>query len=433
MRLLNRTIRYTMHLFFIHSLLIMSSNGQEIKISKKRFHQPVQVALREPIAFGSILSNAIVVTEKKILFYDQRGNLFAEREYLHPIGVTFSKQGRYLGVIERIRLPEKGRLGEFELQILDCNNNLLWKKKGDWEYEGPRGPKTLFISDKDGRLITFEDAWTFNIYDNKGNLVKKVKLFEGKPNWLLGIRGEFSDDGEYFVTASQERPASPGREKPLVKIPLRGPLKGQKIVSPPYLPRNGNPWVFLFDCQGNELWRRPLPESETETVGISPHGRYVLVGGYTRKYSNVVSMRVFLFDKEGQKKGEYDLSFHSYSFSGDEKYLVLCNEEKIKFIKPITGKILWEKRMKKRIISPSVSNNGRLLIISGIHTPGEEDFKNPEIIVFDRYGRELLKKKFPDERVKFKYGKFDQGQISSDGRSIISIFKGVIFKLRIEE
>jgi len=382
-------------------------------------------------------ANMIITTDEEILFYGENGNIISRRSHKSPYDVEYSKQGKYVGLTEILQEPEKVRNGLYIFYLIDNQSRVLWEKTGEIEYEadeyGGKGPGRVFISDKDGISIVFHRPWVFDMYDSTGKLFKTVKLLEGKRSQIMAVGSSYcdwSEDGNYFAVSSQEQGSSPGK-KLTTRIPVRGPMKGKKIISPARAPKSGNPWVFLFDRFGNEIWHRRIPDYQGTGISVSPKGKFVVATGITRTLTEF-DRHIYIFDRAGKEIKTLNMAFHGQAFSEDGKFVLLYGGKTAKFIELSTGSLLWQRKFLEFMFSCSVSNNGNRIVVATRNY--KKDNSEPKVSIFNQRGEVVLTEAFVNEKWRKYYGrKTDRIKLSSDGKRLVVFFKNKIANFKIED
>jgi len=317
---------------------------------------------------------SIVAYPDEIAFYDTARRVLARvplDSTLHP-GAGFSTGGRYAGV--------KTLLGDSALFAV-YDEKTAPAPVSEIRYTVPEDQPgwLLSISDKDGLCVGVETyAKMIGVYDAHGRLRTTRYLFgdSAQSQWNWGNVGAvFSGDGtRYLVVAAREFDPEGKR------TPRDSP----------------NVYIFLFDHEGNELWRRPLKGNLVETsCALSAHGRFACAGDMrTAKGTGILEASVYLFKNSGRLIGTYSVAKpgQPYAlhcrFSPDEKYLVLANLERVELIETGTGKVFrtrdfpWRfdpKRRTKsgvivdRIIGVDVSDNAAAIALGTRLEKGPED------------------------------------------------------------
>jgi len=408
------------------------------KILAKAFKRSVNKERFDKIKFGietkgvRTVTNLIVTTDEEILFYGENGNIISRRSHKVPFSVVYSKQGKYLVLEETLREAEKGvKNGIHALRLINNQNRIVWEKTEEFGYEDETGSGMPLVSDKDGTSIRFRTPWIFEMYNSTGQLFKTVKLMEGKSSQInaFGYYCDWSEDGNYFAVLTQEKGASHGAKKQF-RIPLRGPRKGERIEIPAYPPSSGNPWVFLFDRFGNEIWHRRIPEYSANGIVVSPDGKYVIANGMTNTLTEY-KFGLHIFDREGNEINSFQEG-HKCAFSKDGNFVVLSDRSNVLFVELKQGNILWKKKFDKYPFSCSVSANGNRIAVLKANLK-RYDCLDPELSVYNHNGEKILEHVFTDNTCRIVAGDTDRLKISDDGNVVVILFKDKMASFRISD
>ena len=337
---------------------------------------------------------SIVVFPDEIAFSDTARRVLARvpLDSAQYPRVSFSTGGRYAGV--------KSLRGD-SVRFTVYNEKTAPAPVSEIRYTEPEDQPgwLLSISDRDGLCVGVETYFKMiGIYDAHGQVRKTRYLFgdsahiQGDWNWG-NVGAAFSDDGTRYVVVAAREFDPEGKRTPR--------------DSP-------NVYAFLFDREGNELWRRPLKGNLVEmTCALSAHGKFACVGDMrTAKGTGIIEAEVYLFSNSGHLIGTYSVAkpdqpyAPQFRFSPDEKYLVLANLERVELIETGTGKVLWTKsfpwsfdpkrRTKSgvivdRIIGADVSDNAAAIALgTRLERGSEGDQPVHRLDVLGRSGESLL-------------------------------------------
>ncbi len=248
----------------------------------------------ESIVFGpkkdknSALSDIILglnEMENKVCVYDSTFNLISKM-YLRR--VTFSENLRYLGGIKYVKIPQDvTEKGSYKFELFDYTGKKLWELERELYYDA--SPNSYSVSSK-GTVVERDHLnGILTFYDQKGNKIKKIQLYVG--TWDpggQGIRGEFSEDGEYLLIQAADED---------------GHAFGEGIG------------VLFFTSDGKELWRFNTEDKGMGAKNISKLNNYVAVSTKGTTY---------LLSREGNRIKKFGHLFATgICFSSNEKYTLL--------------------------------------------------------------------------------------------------------------
>ena len=242
---------------------------------------------------GSALSDIILgVKDENISIYDSNFTLINK---MHLERLSFSKNLRYIGGLKFVKIPQDvTENGAYKFQLFDYTGRKLWELDRVLYYDS--SPIRYSISNNGLAIELDNSSGIFTLYDQKGNEIKKIKLYTGEGDTEgQNIGGEFSEDGEYLLIVARDDYGH-----------VFGEGKG----------------VLLFTCDGKELWRFNLEEN----VGggaISKLGNYVIVSALFWPSSTYPPDKksTYLLSKNGALIKRYENVLGSLiCFSSTEKY-----------------------------------------------------------------------------------------------------------------
>ena len=323
--------------------------GNEVKfelIEEKQYDKEIW-----DVKFGETKDGRLypkfVVFEGEIRVYDEEGNLISKVPYPYERGdIIYSKKGNFIG----LRIPKfpEGKAPyniKFIVYSERGENLLVINEKIEFDVSMPN----FYISSKDGSVIElYMGLPKLAFRDVNGKLQKKVRLFkDDRYDITRGATCNFSEDGNYFVTLSHEN----------VPIPFREDRPA----------RDGNPYVILFNREGEEMWRYPLEEQGFGPhVSISPGGCFVVANNTSlHETKRIVASGTYLLSKEGALIRKYNnlvtpggVWDPHIAFSRDEEFAALANLRKVIFVQTSTGEVLWEHEIELDEIIRDISISG---------------------------------------------------------------------------
>jgi len=320
----------------------------------------------------------IFVTSDKIRFADEKGITLSEIACPKDSKTVFSKEGHFVGIVECSRLllqKQAFALQEIRFNVFNERGGWLLELKRTREYDYPL--PSFHISPKNGSIVLSDGPeGMLYFYDNKGDLRRKVDLFEDDAwNNERNVACCFSSDGNYFVVNALKNYDTPQEE--------------------------GESYIILFDSSGKEIWRKLLKERISANTEISPSGDYILASGYkVSNKLNIESKSTFLLDKDGKTIYRYPWLFTQAVFSSDGRYLALGEKNRVRLIETGGGEVLWEEEFTKRVRALDISQSGSILIetANGRYESGVFVFYNPIITVIAPSKIKVYKKEFTDSR-----------------------------------
>lgn len=287
---------------------------------------------------------------------------------------VFSRVGNYLGFLSISKgVKEEPEHKILQLQIFSSTREKLYEIKIRKHFDDPL--PSLAISDKDGSVVLGQSAtgrlW---FYDRSGSLNREVVLFRNHAYDLERVlQMEFTKDGLSLAILASKRGASP---------------IGSGVANP-----SGEPHLFLFNLNGEEFWRQPLPEFNPGQIAISPDGQYIIASSYTTDLQGNIEERTIIFTEHGQKIKSMALLFRNAEFSPESKYLILAERTVAKVITLPGGDVLWMHNISHKqgmITDAALSKNGEfgvLLLAKNEFKEGAFIFTHPQLVVLNRTGK----------------------------------------------
>ena len=285
-----------------------------------------------------------------------------------------SRVGKYLGLMS-ISEEAKEKVDDriFHLQIFSTTGEKLYEIKRTQHYDD--SIPSVAISDEDGSVVlgknTVGNAW---FYHRTGSLNLEIDLFDDDSYGLERVlQMDFTKDGRNLVILASKRGASP---------------IGSGVPNP-----SGEPYLFLFELDGSELWRRPLAEFNAGQTVIAPNGQYIVASSYTTDFRGNIKKRTFIFDHRGKEIKSLDLLFRMADFSPDSKYLLLAERTLAKVVELASRKVLWSYNISRKqgmIVAVALSNNQEysvLLLAKNVFKEGAFIFTHPQLVVLNRSGK----------------------------------------------
>jgi hypothetical protein len=235
-----------------------------------------------------------------------------------------------------------------------------------------------------GTIIGQNTTGEILFYDSNGSLLRKVALFSDAEYDLERIlQIDLSRDGTTAAMVAGKRGASPA---------------GSDAPRP-----SADPYLFLFSLNGEELLRKPLPDSNTSAAAISDNSQYIAASSYTIAIEGDITKRTIIFDNTGGEIGQVDMLFKLARFSSDSKFLILADNNTAKVVSLTNGMTVWSHTIPKRegmISAADISNKGEiavLLIAENEFRDGTFIYTNPRLIVLNSNGASLQELEMSDQ------------------------------------
>jgi len=228
------------------------------------------------------------------------------------------------------------------------------------------------------------ESYGLRFYDGKGQLRTSVDIFpDDAYSTERVLQCAWAADGSTLAVIAMKKPA----------IPPTGDQPGQ----------GGEPYWLLFDAEGRERWRQPLPHQYAQGVALSPNGAFILTGAYSFDANSRLSKSTSLFTREGVLLSEHPRLMEEAVFSPDSKVVVFAEKHFVKAVATETGVTLWERSIdpvRGRVIALDVSERGEgtaVLTANVQYQRGGFVFVAPSLWLVDRQGEVLHEQSFPGE------------------------------------
>ncbi len=396
-----RIILIFLGMFFIN----LSLKGQEASAGNISYQKIESItSIRLAVAWKFAADKTVAVTDDGLRFYENG----AVRDISLPadlIRTVFSKNARFYATVSLN--PLKGELlqeKELSVTVYTSEAKKLYTIKRTFYYD--RSLPSVNIAVSDGALILGEnDSGELWFYNSRGELLNQVVLFpESSYDLEKTLQVDISGDGSTVAVLAGKRGSSPA---------------GSAAPN-----SDSEPHLILFNLQGNEIWRRALPEESSSALAISPDGQFTAVNNFTITMDGKLSKKTIVFNSRGQKTGSAGLLFKHAAFSPDSKFLVVAENWKISFIDLSKGIELWNGRISPKssmVAALAVSAAGKrtVLLVAENRWDGHNFvYESPVIQVYDQQGELLQNINVPGES-------FIQPslQISTDGLEIRAGFE----------
>lgn len=256
------------------------SKNQQMKLTLEE----VKTDIENPIAIVPVEKPANDISPVKYIIRTSDKLLFCDENY-EPVNMRIvqpdwktemilSKKCQYILINETLSSPnEKGDVGKILLTLLDYKGNQYWSKEKT-TYWDMMGTGERAISDANGNLFDFDKTNAqLRIIDKTGSTKKKFKFFEDQPVMSETGDMDISKNGEYIIILINKKHAE--RERTATRIPVRSPNKGRTIRKH-IIKQDGEPHIFLFNKDGELLYKIKEDEEESCKILISDDGGIII-------------------------------------------------------------------------------------------------------------------------------------------------------------
>ena len=268
----------------------------------------------ETIVFGPKIDRSSAQSEiilgvnemdNKVCVYDSEFNLINKMDLRD---ITFSKNLRYLGGIRFVKIPQDvTEKGSYKFELFDYTGKKLWELARELDYDA--SPNGYSISSKGTVIERNHLGGILGFYDHGGKEIKKTQIYVGE--WDpggQGMRGEFSEDGEYLLIQAGDD---------------YGHTFGEGIG------------VLFFTLDGKELWRFNTEDKGMAAASISRFNKYVAV---STRWST------YLLSREGNQIKKFSKLFATrLCFSSNEEYALITEYSRtLHLLKTENGEIIFK-------------------------------------------------------------------------------------------
>lgn len=303
---------------------------------------------------------------------------------LQYLKTSFSNNGSYFAIQTLNPLKSLEKIDrELTLTIYSDLNQESYRviRKIYYDHSFP----AVAISGADGSMVLGEnDSGELWFYDGNGNLLRQVVLFpEAEYDLEKVLDVDISEDGSRVAVVAGKRGGSPA---------------GSNAID-----ANAEPHLFLFSKDGQELWRKTLPELNSSEAVISPDGHLIATNSYTISTDGKLVKRALIFNQNGSILSEADLLFKQARFSGDSKYLLLADNQELQLLDLATGKVQWSHNIPREagmITDLDVTDGGQqVAVLLAVHEWDGDQFiyRQPVVTIYDNRGEEIQKITLLDE------------------------------------
>ncbi len=319
----------------------------------------------------------IAITSREILLYQEGGSqtIPLPPNYLKTV---FSKNGRFaalvtLNPVESVE-PIDRELTISVFSVSDLTRELYHINR---KLYFDRVIPSLSVIGNNGSVIVGEsDTGEIWFYDQSGNLVSQVVLFPDAEYDLEKILDiDINEDGSRIAVVAGKRGGSPA---------------GSDAVNP-----SAEPYLFCFTGQGMEIWRKALPDFNSNKVAISPDGRLIVANSFTIFVNGRLIKKTLIFNSEGANIFTTDILIKHARFSPDSRYVLLAENNQLQLVDAEQEKLLWRQKISREdgiFIDGAVSGQNGIaaVLIAGISWENDQFVNlNPQVVLFNLKGQSL--------------------------------------------
>ena len=282
-------------IFFLASLVLF---GQHAPNNNLLFKEVKKENLSQSVRSWYMSENREIGQSSSHLILREDNTWQPERLPDNHLYTLFSRQGDFFA---QVTLNPREFVDHIDRELTISVFSSDWEKQFNVNrgVADHRSIPEIIISDRDGSPILGESdigkLWFFN---SQGVPVKQIELFRDYSIDLERIlKIDVTENGSRIAVLATKRGSAP---------------EGSGAMNP-----DADPHLFLFDSQGEELWRIELPLYSASALNISPDGSKILVNNYTVMQSGEIARKSMVFNNRGELILETDLLYKIAHFTSD--------------------------------------------------------------------------------------------------------------------
>ncbi len=321
----------------------------------------------------------ISVSDQLITFQGISHNILALPEGF--IKTKFAQDGSGICILSTKNL-QNDRDKMLTLQFYSDRAELIFELNQKHVYDEPI-PEVFVFNENRGFLLGNNAVGKLWFYDNQGRLENEIDLFPGAKFDLERILSiDASGDTRLIAVLATRRSASP---------------MDSGVPNP-----SGEPTLFVFSNDGNEIWSRSLSEMAGGEVAVSPSGQYMLASSYSTDSRGGLRRVTTLFDSKGEQIQTFDFLFQTTSFSFSDTVLLMADRQTVKAVQLQSGKQEWQYKIKRQDGLITAVQIGKelqtslILVAKDVFKNGAFVFVKPKLMVLNRLGKSIQTLDFPE-------------------------------------
>ncbi|MFZ5516024.1 MAG: hypothetical protein ACOY90_05270 [Candidatus Zhuqueibacterota bacterium] len=249
------------------------------------------------------------IETESLRFLDENGRERNDVPYLPHSVVSIAPNRSCIGSAELIgenTLAPEDKI--FRYRMHSGDGRLLYSFEKKKPYDEPLWSMYTFSTGR--ALLTDGARGSAELYDEAGQLAAHIELFDEEIfDYEKPIDCALAEDRGRFYIAAQKRPMT--REP--------GTLR---LIS-------GEPWLFCFNLDGEELWRKAVDCPTFTRFTVSPGGQYLLLAHHSLTEQDVLIAATTVYDSDGNSVMEIPGNYRTSAFSMDETTLFLADKKSL--------------------------------------------------------------------------------------------------------
>jgi len=259
------------------------------------------------------------IEPERLVFLDENGRVRNEFPYLRHSVVSVAPDRNYIGAVELIgenTLAPEDKIFRYHMRSWD--GALVYSIERKKPYDEPLWAMYTFSSGR--ALLTDGARGSADLYDETGQITARIQLFDEEIfDYEKPIDCALAEDRGRFYIVAQKRPMT------------REPGTSRLI--------SGEPWLFCFNLDGTELWRKAMDCPTFTRFTISPGGQYLVLSHHSLTEQNIPIAATTVYDGEGYPAMEIPGHYRTSAFSIDETRLFLADKKCLYAVDVPKGKV----------------------------------------------------------------------------------------------
>jgi hypothetical protein len=245
-----------------------------------------------------------------IIKLDSQGNTLWERQtgLIGLDGLAYASDGSFIAV----GATDEEKKGH--LMLFNGDGTKLWDHQIDGRIETVAVSKTGYVAAGPRDMYIY-------VYDRNGQLVFKYSTLSAYSEQDTAI----SPDESYFLFGSQHKYVN--------CYTLHGEFLWQKEVGSlyniristddEYIAVGTHGELFLFDRNGNELWKKEVSNAFIHEIALSAHAEYIAIDTLRDFYSSSPKQYIEVYNRQGEFLWKYQgiQPFMAIAMSDDGRYI----------------------------------------------------------------------------------------------------------------
>ncbi len=379
------------HLFvYVVFLLVFSANLQAERGTNKHVVKPIKQVPDEVLRWSVFSVNPqndqlrILSLGKQKLLIQQGSTIKSMELPPHFYQLTTAPHGFYFALSQILPANKEQKVSQLFIAVYQDVDQLLFKIQYPLQYS--ESIPSIILLDNGNLILAEPVVGQLQFYASSGEMIQQIELFKDATYNLervLMVAPAAIEFNRIAVLASK------GAAAPLdADLPLP----------------SSQPYLFLFDLKGNELWRQALPEAAAAHVAIAPDAKHIIVGVYSAYRFKPMIKKTLLLNNDGSILNTFPMLFRYASFAKESPIAVIADRFSLHQIDLQKGKILWQHHFLPKtgmITAVSVNKDGQqTTVLTALNRFANHrfEFQQPQLHLFNQQGMIMDKIPFTNEK-----------------------------------